>query len=206
MFVRCKIMSSPKPPSLLHDAPPLSLKDSNVSLKVKTTKEKGIKVWSLTCNTLGVEGCAGVPKWGLGRMIRGSIIHKDLHKQKTNMLMHSWSTFGAWTNHGHTQTHKTHHGPNLKEATNLPLIIFFVINHGGYILLTLWRAITSYINLWLKWGVKQNCSSRRELSNNMWHTTYTCVFQGNFWLLMVESQIYTLIPDLSFDIICVLST
>jgi hypothetical protein len=82
-------MSSPKPPSLLHDAPPLSLKDLNVSLKVKTTKEKGIKVWSLIRNTLRVEGCVGVPKWGLGRMITGSIIHKDLHKQKTNRLMHS---------------------------------------------------------------------------------------------------------------------
>ncbi len=202
-------MSSLKPPSLLHDAPPLSLKDSNVSLKVKTTKEKGIKVWSLIRNTLRVEGCVGVPKWGLGRMIIGSIIHKDLHKQKTNRLMHSWSTFGAWTNHGHTQTHKTHkthHGPDLKEATTLPFIIFFVINHEGYILFTLWRAITSYINLWLKWGVKQNCSPRWELSNDMWHTTYTRVFQGNFWLLMVENQIYTLILDLSFDIIFVLST
>ncbi len=50
--------------------------------------------------------------------------------------MHSWSTFGARAHHEHTQIHKickTHHGPNLEEATTFPLIIFFVINHGDYI-------------------------------------------------------------------------
>jgi hypothetical protein len=47
--------------------------------------------------------------------------------------MHGWSTFGAWMNHGHTWIHKTHHDPNLKEATSFPLIILFVISHGGYI-------------------------------------------------------------------------
>jgi hypothetical protein len=46
--------------------------------------------------------------------------------------MHSWSTFGAWTNHGHTQTHKTHHDLNLEEGTTFPLIIFFVLGHKGY--------------------------------------------------------------------------
>jgi hypothetical protein len=47
--------------------------------------------------------------------------------------MHSWSTFGAQMSHGHTQTHKIHHNPNLEETTTFPLIIFFVINHGSYI-------------------------------------------------------------------------
>jgi hypothetical protein len=47
--------------------------------------------------------------------------------------MCSWNTFGAWTNHMHTQIHKIHHGPNLGEATTFPLIIFYVINHEGYI-------------------------------------------------------------------------
>jgi hypothetical protein len=47
------------------NAPPHSLKDSNASPKVKTIKEKGIGVHSLMHNTLGVEGCAGAPKWGL---------------------------------------------------------------------------------------------------------------------------------------------
>jgi hypothetical protein len=34
--------------------------------------------------------------------------------------MHGWSIFGAWMSHGHTWTCKTHHGPNLGEATTFP--------------------------------------------------------------------------------------
>jgi hypothetical protein len=44
--------------------------------------------------------------------------------------MHSWNTFGAWTNHGHTPTHKTHNGSNLGETTTFPFIVFFMSNHG----------------------------------------------------------------------------
>jgi len=33
----------------------------------------------------------------------------------------------------------------------------------------------------------------------MWHTTWTHVIQGDFWLLVVGSQIDTLTPSLSFD-------
>jgi hypothetical protein len=47
--------------------------------------------------------------------------------------MHSWSTFGAQMNHGHTRIHKTHHDLDLGEATTFPLIVFSVISHGGYI-------------------------------------------------------------------------
>jgi hypothetical protein len=54
--------------------------DSNVSPKVKPTKGKRIGARSLTHNTLRVDGRVGTPRWGLGRMIRGSIIHTDLHK------------------------------------------------------------------------------------------------------------------------------
>jgi hypothetical protein len=84
--------------------------------------------------------------------------------------MHSWNIFGAWTNHQHTWTHKTHHGPNLKKATTFPLIVLFVIRHMGYIQMSfrhgtpklevpkfsklglpkLWRAIASYADLQLK--------------------------------------------------------
>jgi len=41
--------------------------------------------------------------------------------------MHSWNTFGAQMSHEQTQTHKTHHGPALGEAT---LTVFFIIGHG----------------------------------------------------------------------------
>jgi hypothetical protein len=45
------------------DAPPSSLMDSIVSLKVKTTEGEGVGACSLTYNTLGVEGRARVSGW-----------------------------------------------------------------------------------------------------------------------------------------------
>jgi hypothetical protein len=50
--------------------------------------------------------------------------------------MHSLSTFGAKTNHGQTQIHKIHHGPDLGEATTFPLIVYFVPLHEGHIQMT----------------------------------------------------------------------
>jgi hypothetical protein len=47
--------------------------------------------------------------------------------------MHSLNTFGAHMSHGHTRTHKIHHGPNLREANTFPFIVLFVISHKGYI-------------------------------------------------------------------------
>jgi hypothetical protein len=37
--------------------------------------------------------------------------------------------FGATTNHGQTQTHKTHHGLDLGEVTTFPLLVYFVLGH-----------------------------------------------------------------------------
>jgi len=45
--------------------------------------------------------------------------------------MRSWNTFGAQMSHEETQTHKTHHGPNLGEAITSPLIIFSMPGHGA---------------------------------------------------------------------------
>jgi len=125
--------------------------------------------------------------------------------------MHGWSTFGAWTNHGHTRTHKTHHGLDLGEVNTFPVIILSMISHKGYIqmafcprtpnlgisnfpklgLWALWKAITSYADLWLRQGLKQSCSPRWDLFNDMWH-----VFKGDSRFLVVENQngILTLKP------------
>ncbi len=46
--------------------------------------------------------------------------------------MHNLKTFGAWTNHKQTRTYKTHHGPNLGEATTFPLIVFSMLGHEVY--------------------------------------------------------------------------
>ncbi len=62
----------------------------------------------------------------------------------------------------------------------------------------LWGPITLCADLWLKWGLKQSYSSRWELSNGIWHTTYTKGSWVDSRLLMVGSQIANLIPDFSF--------
>jgi len=40
-------------------------------------------------------------------------------------------------------------------------------------LLWLWGSITLHVDLRLRWGLQQSCSSPRELSNGMWHATCT---------------------------------
>jgi hypothetical protein len=61
-------------------APPSSLMDSIASSKVKTSEGEKVGACSLGCNTLGVEGRAGVLGWGLRRLTSELIIHMDLHK------------------------------------------------------------------------------------------------------------------------------
>jgi hypothetical protein len=63
-----------------NDAPPNSLIDSPVNLKVKTIKEEGIGVCSLAHSISGVEGHARAPGWRLEQVTSGSIIHTNLHK------------------------------------------------------------------------------------------------------------------------------
>jgi len=65
-------------------------------------------------------------------------------------------------------------------------------------LLQFWRPIALCADLSLKLGLKQSCSPHWDLSNNIWHVTYTQGNQGESWLLVVESQIGNFTPDLSF--------
>jgi hypothetical protein len=52
----------------------------------------------------------------------------------------------------------------------------------------LWSPITLRADLGSKCGLKQSCSSRRELSNGMSHVVWRQVFRVDSWLLMVGSQ------------------
>jgi hypothetical protein len=62
----------------------------------------------------------------------------------------------------------------------------------------LWGPKTLCADLRLKWGLKQNCSFSWELSNSMFHVTCTYKNQGDSRLLVVESQIVNVTPNLSF--------
>jgi hypothetical protein len=71
------------------------------------------------------------------------------------------------------------------------------VNLSQLKLLQRWGRITLCVDLWLRWSLFLNsimylkfcCSPCRELSNGMWHTTYTQGNRGDSWLLMVGSQI-----------------
>jgi hypothetical protein len=68
------------------DAPPSSLLDSIMNLKVNTLEGEGVGAHSLACSTLGVEGCAGAPGWGLGRLKKNLITHTYLHKPNNELV------------------------------------------------------------------------------------------------------------------------
>jgi hypothetical protein len=65
-------------------------------------------------------------------------------------------------------------------------------------LLRFWGFITLCANLLLKWGLNQSYSRRWKLSNGMSHATCTQGNWGDFWLLVVGSQIVNLTIDPSF--------
>ncbi len=52
---------------LIWCTPKLSM-DSTTSPKVTTTKGEGVGVRFSICSILGVDGCVGAPRWGLGKL------------------------------------------------------------------------------------------------------------------------------------------
>jgi hypothetical protein len=91
--------------------------------------------------------------------IRKSDKHQLLTRICTNQtitwLVHSLSTFDARTNYEQIQTHKTHHGPDLGEATTFSLIVYYVLLHEAHIQMAfcpgtpkwVWGPITFSTNL-----------------------------------------------------------
>jgi hypothetical protein len=138
--------------------------------------------------------------------------------QITSWLVHSWSTFGAWTSHKQTWIHKTHHNVNLGEANTFCHIVFSMLSHKACIQMSfcpkipklkvfkfsklgfpqLWNPIVFCVNFQLRWGLKKSCSLHWDLSHSMWHTTCTQINQTNSRLLVVRNQINNLTPNPSF--------
>jgi hypothetical protein len=121
-------------------------------------------------------------------------------------------------NHKQTRTHKIHHSPDLGETTTFPLIVFFLFGHMACTQMSfclgtpklgipkfskldlsqLWKPVILCLDLRLKWGLKQTCNPHEELSNGMWHATYTKGNQGYSWFLVIKNQIGNLTPNPSF--------
>jgi len=117
------------------DVLPSSLMDLNVSLNWKHRKSKELGISSLARSTLGLERCARAPG-GTKKRDKHQLLKWACTKPNIRWLMHSWSIFDVRTSHGQTRTHKTHHGPNLGEATTFPLIVYFVSLHEAHIQMT----------------------------------------------------------------------
>jgi hypothetical protein len=145
--------------------------------------------------------------------------------QITSWLVHSLNTFGARTNHEQIRTHKTHHDPDLGEATTFPLIVYSVLLHEAHIQMTFcpkipkWESqnfqswdfrdfgapITLCVDLWLRWGLKQSCSPCWELLNDMSYATCTQGSWVNSWLLVVGVKLPIWLPTFLLAITCVLN-
>jgi hypothetical protein len=193
-----------------------SLVDSNVNLRWKQRKNKELATRSLARSTLGVEGRAGVPGWGLGKVTNINYSHgrTQIKLQFGQCIVWALLVLGRATSKlGLTrltiaQTWGTHHFP--------PYSIFYASPWGPHPngilsrhsqmgvpkfpklgLPRVWGPITLCVDLQLKWGLKQSCSPFQELFKGMPHATCTKGNRGDFWLLVVGSQIVNLPPDLS---------
>jgi hypothetical protein len=127
---------------------------------------------------------------GTRKSRQASLTHMGLHKTHTRRLVHSWSTFGARTSHEQHRHTRLTTARTWGETTTFPLIVYSTFVHGTSIqmdflsqdfqvgvlkspklrLLQLWSPITLRAYLRWKCSLKKSCSSRRELSNDMWHT------------------------------------
>ncbi len=161
-----------------------------------------------------------VPGIKLGK---GQAIHllEFASKPTTSWLEFILHPLGVGTSHGQPWTHLTQHGPNSREATTFPHIVFSTARGGGYIQMAqilgtpklesrncfetipigvsgLWELITPNYRVWLQQGLNQNCVPRRDLSNAMLHFQIGCREEVDSWLLVVGSQTANLTPGPSF--------
>jgi hypothetical protein len=155
----------------------------------------------------------------LGKRTSYLVSQSCIQIQPTSWLEFILHTLGVGTSHRHPWTHLIHHGPDSREATTFPNIVFSVPLHHTCIrmaffsrdsqsgvpklsrfgLLGLWAFITSCLDLRLRWDLKQTCSFPWDLSNDMSHSTCTHRGRVNSWLLVVRSQTANLTLGPSFD-------
>ncbi len=107
---------------------PSSWIDSNVSMRWEQRKSKELGTLFGLQHFGGRRACWS-SRMKLGRMTSNQSLAWMCTNQTTSWLVHNLNTFGARMSHEQTWTHKTHHGPNLGEATTFPLIVYSVPSH-----------------------------------------------------------------------------
>jgi hypothetical protein len=149
------------------------------------------------------------------KLLSYSVLHS---KPTTSWLVRIWNTFGVGTSHGQPWTH---YGPDsgVGGSHHLPPYSILCItpphphlngslsrdSQSGVSKLSrfglpgLWAFITSLPDLRLGRGLKQTCSSPRELSNGVSHFTCTHQDRVDSQLLVVGSQTANLTSGLFFN-------
>jgi hypothetical protein len=114
--------------------------------------------------------------------------------------MHSWSTLGAQTCHGQTRFTRLTRLTTARiwgKPPPSPLYYFLCLSIGQHPnvilsqdsqvgvskfpklgLLQIWKPIILCVELWLKWCLKQSCSPRQKLFNDIWHAWRAPKFLG----------------------------
>ncbi len=108
------------------------LKGFKCEPKQKTTEEGGVGARSLAHNTLRGRGACWSSGMGLGRVDKLHSLTPACTQPTQSGQCIVGAPFVLSRAMGNT-THKTHHGPDLGEATTFPLIVYFVASHKAYI-------------------------------------------------------------------------
>jgi hypothetical protein len=101
--------------------------------EVKQWKVKESGAHSLIHITLRGRGVCWSSGMRLGRMTSINYSHRPAQDQTISWLVHNLSIFGVRTSYKQTQIHKTHHGPDLGEATTFSLIVCSMLLHETHI-------------------------------------------------------------------------
>ncbi len=163
------------------------------------------------------------------RLGRRQAIHllESASKPTTSWLELILHPFGVGTSHGQPWTHWTHHGPDSREVTTFPHIVFSAARGEGYIQMThflgttklesrnclknvpvrvlrLWELITPDCRVRSQRGLNQRCSPRRDLCNAVLHFQFECLEKVDSQLLVVGSQTtnLTLGPSFAHNLSC----
>ncbi len=162
---------------------------------------------------------------GLGRVTSESIIHTYLHKPNNKLVNIELEHFWCMDKLGANIDSQNSPQAWISGKTSLSpsLIVYYVPGHETNTQMSfcpeipnckfpklglsrVWGPITLCVDLQLRWGLKQRCSLHQEISNDMWHTTYTQGSQGDFWLLVSGVKLSNWLLTFLLAITCVLVT
>jgi hypothetical protein len=105
-------------------------------------EKEGIKVYSLTYNTLGVK--MACESFEMGIKMNDKQVNYSYGPAQTKQQVAYCIIKTILVHHGHTWIHKIHHSPDLGEATTFPLIVFSMTSLRGYTQMSFFLRLPSW--------------------------------------------------------------